>query len=98
MDLQENNTNEWMEMEESVRNIHNFYLFLFGYVVMTVYLHYIDLKDGSYDWAYYSWILMSFSLIWMALITFPFPWKSRMILKEMKKRHENYHILYHGRQ
>lgn len=98
MEIKENNVKEWMEIEESVRTTHNFYLFLFGYVVMTVYLHYIDLKDGSYDWAYYSWILMSFSLIWMAVITFPFSWKSRMILKEMKKRHANFKNLYHGNQ
>lgn len=76
---------QWSEAEESVRKVHNFYLFLFGYIVMTAYLHYIDLKDGSYDWSYWSWILMTFSLIWMILITFPFPLKNRMILKEMKK-------------
>ena len=98
MDMKENNTNEWIEIEESVRNTHNFYLFLFCYVVMTGYLHYIDLKDGSYDWAYYSWILMTFSLIWMAVITFPFSWKSRMIVKEMKKRNSNAKILKDGNQ
>lgn len=89
MEIKENNVKEWLELEESARTTHNFYLFLFAYVVMTVYLHYIDLKDGSYDWAYYSWILMTFSLIWMTLITFPFSWKSKMILKEMKKRNAN---------
>lgn len=77
---------QWSETEESVRKTHDFYLFLFGYVVMTAYLHFIDLRDGSYEWAYYSWILMTFSVIWMAAITFSFPLKTRMILKEMKRR------------
>lgn len=80
---------QWSDMEASVREKHNFYLILFVYVVMTAYLHFIDLKDGSYDWAFYSWILMSFSMIWMAVITFSFPLKSKMILKEMKKRKLN---------
>ncbi len=96
MKVKEDNLKEWLELEESVRNIHNFYLFLFGYVVMTAYLHFIDLKDGSYDWAYYSSILMSFSLIWMTTITFPFSWKSRMIVKEMKKRHANTQFTDYG--
>lgn len=81
---------QWSEAEESVRKTHDFYLFLFGYVVMTAYLHFIDLRDGSYDWAYYSWILMTFSMIWMAAITFSFPLKTRMILKEMKKKQLKY--------
>lgn len=86
MNLNSNKEKQLYATEESVRNIHNFYLFLFGYVAMTLYLHYMDLKDGSYDWAYWSWILMTFSVIWMAVITFSFPLKNRMILKEMKKK------------
>lgn len=77
---------KWLYIEESVRNMHNYYLFLFGYIIMTAYLHYIDLRDGNYDWAFYSWILMTFSVVWMSLITLSFPLKSRMILKEMKRR------------
>lgn len=89
MRLNENYLKQWSDMEESVRGKHNFYLILFVYVVMTAYLHFIDLKDGSYDWAFYSWILMSFSMVWMAVITFSFPFKSKMILREMKKRQLN---------
>lgn len=80
---------QYSELEESVKGRHNFYLILFVYVVMTGYLHYIDLKDGSYDWAFYSWILMTFSMIWMAVIAFSFPLKSKMIFREMKKRQLN---------
>lgn len=98
MNLKEDNLKQWSEAQEAVRNTHNFYLFLFGYVVMTAYLHFIDLKDGSYDWAFYSCILMTFSLIWMALITFQFPLKNRMILKEMKKIKLNSKIENHGTQ
>lgn len=82
----DNKEKQWLEAQDSVKNIHNFYLFLFGYVVMTAYLHYIDLRDGVYDWAYISLILMTFSLIWMIVITFRFPLKDRMILKQMNKK------------
>lgn len=89
MELRNSQLKQWSEAEKSVRKTHEFYLFLFGYLVMTVYLHFIDLRDGSYDWAYYSWILMTFSLVWMAAMTFSFSLKSRMILKEMKKNRFN---------
>lgn len=86
MKINEDNLKQYCQIEESIKEKHNFYLILFVYVVMTAYLHFIDLKDGSYDWAFYSWILMSFSIIWMGAIAFSFPLKSKMILKEMKKR------------
>lgn len=96
MKLNEDDLKQWSDAEDAVRKTHNFYLFLLGYVVMTTYLHYIDLKDGTYDWAFYSCILMTFSLVWMAAITFPFPLKSRMIRKEMKKRQSNSQIQNYG--
>lgn len=89
MKLNEDNLKQYSEVQESLKGKHNFYLILFVYVVMNAYLHFIDLKDGSYDWAYYSWILMTFSMIWMAAITFSFPIKSKMIFREMKKRQLN---------
>lgn len=89
MKLKNDYLKQYSEIEESIKEKHNFYLILFVYVVMTGYLHFLDLRDGSYDWAYYSWILMSFSMIWMAAIAFSFPLKSKMIIKEMKKRQLN---------
>lgn len=89
MKLNNDHLKQYSEIEESIKEKHNFYLILFVYVVMTGYLHFLDLRDGSYDWAYYSWILMSFSMIWMAAIAFSFPLKSKMIIKEMKRRQLN---------
>lgn len=85
MKIKEDDLKQWLEINESLKQRHSFYLILFVYVVMNVYLHFIDLKDGSYDWSYYSLILMTFSLIWMAAITFSFPLKNKMIVKELRK-------------
>jgi len=76
---------DYQSAEESVQNIHNFYLIVFVYVVMMIFLHWMDLKDGSYDWAYWVAIGFTGSLIWFAIDMLPFRLKEKLIQKELKK-------------
>ncbi|MBA5630192.1 2TM domain-containing protein [Moheibacter lacus] len=77
---------EYESAKKSVQEIHNFYLIVFVYVVMMFYLHWLDLRDGSYDWAYWVAIGFTASLIWFAVEMLPFRWKEKLIQKELKKQ------------
>lgn len=78
-----NNKEEFESVEKSVQEIHHFYLIAFTYVVMMIYLHWLDLKDGSYDWAYWPGIGFTVSLIWFAAVMLPYNIKEKWIFKEM---------------
>ena len=86
MENQQYNQQEYEAAKKAVQEKHNFYLIGFVYVVMMIYLHWIDLRDGSYDWAY--WVAFGFtaSLIWFAVDMLPFKWKEKWIQKELVKR------------
>lgn len=101
----ENNKVEKQEFEavvKSVEEIHKFYLILFTYVVMVVYLNWLDLRDDAYTWAYWPTFGFTCSMIWFSAVMLPFKRKSKLIQKELKgsiilnnddmKSEENYSV------
>lgn len=56
MDPDKFNFREYESAAKTVAAIHKFYLTLFVYIVMVGYLHWLDLRDGIYNWAYWPTI------------------------------------------
>jgi hypothetical protein len=79
------NETEFHSAKKAVEEIHKFYLILFVYIVMLVYLHWIDLNDGHYDWAYWPALGFSLSLIWFAVVMLPSKMKDCMIRSQLFK-------------
>lgn len=77
------NFREYESAAKTVAAIHKFYLTLFVYIVMVGYLHWLDLRDGIYNWAYWPTIGFTISLFWFAIAMLPSRWKERQIQKEM---------------
>lgn len=84
----ENDKEELIAAEKTVQEIHNFYLILFVYIVMMIYLHWIDLSDGFYNWAYWPAIGFTASLIWFAAEMLPLGAKSKWIFNELKNNYQ----------
>lgn len=83
MDPDKFNFREYESAAKTVAAIHKFYLTLFVYIVMVGYLHWLDLRDGIYNWAYWPTIGFTISLFWFAIAMLPSRWKERQIQKEM---------------
>lgn len=83
---------EYDSAAKAVEEIHKFYLIVFVYILMLIYLHWLDLRDGNYDWAYWPGIGFTISLVWFALVMLPSKFKSRLIqnqFKELKTKRMN---------
>jgi hypothetical protein len=80
---------EYNSAAKSVEEIHKFYLIVFVYILMMGYLHWLDLQDGTYDWAFWPAIGFTLSLLWFAAVMLPFKFKRNWILNEIKRNHSH---------
>ncbi|MGB6083216.1 2TM domain-containing protein [Moheibacter sp.] len=86
MKIQKITEKEFRYIEKTVKDIQAFYLILIGYIVMLSYLHWLDLRDGTYDWAYWPAIGFTVSMIWFAFVLLPGKFKDILIRKELRKQ------------
>ena len=82
---------EYISAKKRVESVQKFYGNLTSYVVINLFLTFLDLKDnGHYDWAYWTLIGWGIGIVLHAVKTFGFyndhKWKDRMVQKELEKR------------
>ena len=82
---------EYENAKKRVEEVQGFYWNLASYVVVNLFLTFLDLKDnGQYDWAYWALIGWGIGITFHAINVFGLfnstHWKDEMIRKELEKR------------
>lgn len=92
--LMEQNQNyteeEFKAAKKRVEDIQQFYWNLASYLIINSFFTIMDLRDGSYDWAYWPLLGWGIGVFFHAIEVFGFfnsySWKEKMIQKELQNR------------
>lgn len=90
----ENETNyteeEFKLAKKRIEDLQGYYWNLASYIVINLFFTFLDLKDGSYDWAYWPALGWGIGIAFHSIEVFGFfnshNWKDRMIQKELERR------------
>ncbi len=76
--------------KKRVEELQGFYWNLASYLIINAFLHFLDLKDGSYDWAYWPLLGWGIGIAFHAIEVFGMfnssSWKDRQVQKELERR------------
>jgi len=91
MEINQNYTKEEIKAaKKRVEELQGFYWNLASYIIINLFLTFLDLRDGSYDWAFWSLIGWGIGITFHAIEVFGMfnssSWKDRQIQKELEKR------------
>ena len=91
MEINQNYTREEIKAaKKRVEELQGFYWNLISFVIILPFLHFVDLRDGSYNWAFWPLIGWSIGITFHAIEVFGMfnssSWKDRQIQKELEKR------------
>ncbi|SMC76755.1 2TM domain-containing protein [Moheibacter sediminis] len=91
MEIIQNYTEEEIKAaKKRVEELQGFYWNLASYVIINSFLHFLDLKDGSYDWAYWPLMGWGIGIAFHAIEVFGMfnssSWKDRQVQKELERR------------
>jgi hypothetical protein len=81
---------EYKIAHKRIEELQGYYWNLASYIVINVFFTFLDLKDGSYDWAFWPAFGWGIGLAFHTIEIFGFfnnnSWKDRMIKKELERR------------
>jgi two-component system LytT family sensor kinase len=81
---------EFQKAKKRIDEIQGYYWNLASYIVINIFFTFLDLKDGSYDWAFWPAIGWGIGIAFHTIEVFGFfnndNWKDRMIKKELERR------------
>lgn len=91
MEIIQNYTEEEIKAaKKRVEEIQGFYWNLASYAIINIFLHFLDLKDGDYRWAYWPLLGWGIGVAFHAVEVFGMfnsaSWKDRQIQKELERR------------
>ncbi len=81
---------EYKSAKKRVEDLQGFYWNLASYIIVNLFFTFLDLRDGSYDWAFWPLLGWGIGIGFHAIEVFGFfnsaGWKDQMIKKELEKR------------
>lgn len=91
MEIIQNYTEEEIKAaKKRVEELQGFYWNLASYVIINAFLHFLDLKDGSYQWAFWPLMGWGIGIAFHAIEVFGMfnsaSWKDRQIQRELERR------------
>lgn len=91
MEIIQNYTEEEIKAaHKRVEEVQGFYWNLASYIIINSFLHFLDLKDGSYEWAYWPLLGWGIGVAFHAIEVFGMfnsaSWKDRQVQKELARR------------
>ncbi len=91
MEVHQNYTEEEIKSaQKRVKDVQDFYWNLASYIIVNLFLTFLDLRDGSYDWAFWSLLGWGMGVFFHYVEVFGFfnssSWKDQMIKKELERR------------
>lgn len=91
MEVEQNYTKEEIKAaKKRVDDVQDFYWNLASYIIVNLFLTFLDLRDGSYDWAYWALLGWGMGVFFHYIEVFGFfnssSWKDRMIQKELERK------------
>lgn len=91
MEIDKNYTKEEILMaRKRVEELQGFYWNLISYLIVNLFLLFLDLRDGNYDWSYWPLLGWGMGVAFHAIEVFSFfndnNWKDKMIQKELNRR------------
>ncbi len=93
MEVHQNYTEEEIKAaQKRVKDVQDFYWNLASYIIVNLFLTFLDLRDGSYDWAFWSLLGWGMGVFFHYVEVYGFfnssSWKDRMIQKELERRQQ----------
>lgn len=91
MEIEKNYTEEeFLAARKRVEDLQGFYWNLISYVIVNLFFLFLDLRDGSYDWAFWPFLGWGMGVAFHAIEVFGFfnnnSWKDQMVKKELERR------------
>lgn len=91
MEIIQNYTEEEIKAaKKRVEEVQGFYWNLASYLIINTFFHFLDLKDGSYEWAYWPLLGWGIGIAFHAIEVFGMfnsaSWKDRQVQKELERR------------
>lgn len=91
MEIIQNYTEEEIKAaKKRVEELQGFYWNLASYIIIVSFLHFLDLRDGSYEWAYWPLLGWGIGISFHAIEVFGMfnssSWKDRQVQKELERR------------